>query len=33
MLAATLAVVSAFYLPRGLLDLVHAAVRVVEGMR
>jgi hydrogenase-4 component F len=33
MLAATLAVVSAFYLPRGLLDLVHAAVRVVEGVR
>jgi hydrogenase-4 component F len=30
LLAATLAVVSAFYLPRGLLDLVHAAVRVVE---
>jgi hydrogenase-4 component F len=30
-LAATLAVVSAFYLPRGLLDLIHAAVRVVEG--
>jgi hypothetical protein len=24
-------VVSAFYLPSGLLDLVHAAVRVVEG--
>jgi hydrogenase-4 component F len=30
LLAATLAVVSAFYLPKGLLDLVHAAVRVVE---
>ena len=30
-LAATLAVVSAFYLPQGLLDLIHAAVRVVEG--
>ena len=29
--AATLAVVSAFYLPQGLLDLIHAAVRVVEG--
>jgi len=29
--AAALAVVSAFYLPRGLLDLIHAAVRVVEG--
>jgi len=29
--AAILAVVSAFYLPQGLLDLVHAAVRVVEG--
>jgi hydrogenase-4 component F len=29
--AAALAVVSAFYLPRGLLALVHAAVRVVEG--
>jgi hydrogenase-4 component F len=32
-LAATLAVVSAFYLPQGLLDLIHAAVRVVEGPR
>jgi hydrogenase-4 component F len=32
-LAATLAVVSAFYLPQGLLDLIHAAVRVVEGGR
>jgi len=32
-LAATLAVVSAFYLPQGLLDLIHAAVRVVEGAR
>jgi hydrogenase-4 component F len=31
LVAATLAVVSAFYLPRGLLDLIHAAVRVVEG--
>jgi hydrogenase-4 component F len=31
LLAATLAVVSAFYLPPGLLDLIHAAVRVVEG--
>jgi hydrogenase-4 component F len=30
-LAATLAVVSAFYLPQGLLDLIHAAARVVEG--
>jgi hydrogenase-4 component F len=29
--AATLAVVSAFYLPQGLLELIHAAVRVVEG--
>ena len=29
--AAILAVVSAFYLPPGLLDLIHAAVRVVEG--
>jgi hydrogenase-4 component F len=29
--AATLAVVSAFYLPQGLLDLIHAAVRVVEA--
>jgi hydrogenase-4 component F len=29
--AAVLAVVSAFYLPSGLLDLVHAALRVVEG--
>jgi hydrogenase-4 component F len=29
--AGTLAVVSAFYLPWGLLDLIHAAVRVVEG--
>jgi hydrogenase-4 component F len=33
LLAAGLAVVSAFYLPAGLLDLVHAAVRVVEGAR
>lgn len=31
LLAAALAVVSAFYLPQGLLDLIHAAVRVVEG--
>jgi len=31
LVAAALAVVSAFYLPPGLLDLVHAAVRVVEG--
>jgi hydrogenase-4 component F len=31
LLAATLAVVSAFYLPRGLLELIHAAARVVEG--
>ena len=31
LLAAILAVVSAFYLPDGLLDLIHAAVRVVEG--
>jgi len=30
---ATLAVVSAFYLPDGLLDLIHAAARVVEGGR
>ena len=29
--AAILAVASAFYLPPGLLDLIHAAVRVVEG--
>jgi hydrogenase-4 component F len=28
---AALAVVSAFYLPEGLLDLIHAAARVVEG--
>jgi hydrogenase-4 component F len=33
LLAAVLAVMSAFYLPPGLLDLVHAAVRVVEGGR
>jgi hydrogenase-4 component F len=32
-LTAILAVVSAFYLPQGLLDLIHAAVRVVEGAR
>jgi hypothetical protein len=31
--AAILAVASAFYLPQGLLDLIHAAVRVVEGGR
>jgi len=31
--AAVLAVVSAFYLPQGLLELVHAAARVVEGGR
>jgi hydrogenase-4 component F len=31
--AAVLAVVSAFYLPQGLLDLIHAAVLVVEGAR
>jgi hydrogenase-4 component F len=31
--AAVLAVVSAFYLPQGLLDLVHAAARVVESGR
>jgi hydrogenase-4 component F len=31
LVAAGLAVVSAFYLPRGLLDLIHAAVRVVEA--
>jgi len=31
--AATLAVVSAFYLPPALLELVQAAVRVVEGAR
>jgi hydrogenase-4 component F len=31
LLAAVLAVVSAFYLPAGLLDLIHAAVGVVEG--
>jgi len=30
-LAAVLAVVSAFYLPQGLLELIHSAVRVVEG--
>ena len=33
LLAATVAVVSAFYLPQDLLDLIHAAVRVVEGPR
>jgi hydrogenase-4 component F len=33
LLAAGLAVVSAFYLPPRLLDLIHAAVRVVEGAR
>jgi hydrogenase-4 component F len=31
MLSAVLAVASAFYLPQGLLDLIHAAVRVIEG--
>jgi hydrogenase-4 component F len=31
--AGGLAVISAFYLPHGLLDLIHAAVRVVEGGR
>jgi hydrogenase-4 component F len=31
LLVAVLAVVSAFYLPGGLLELIHAAVRVVEG--
>jgi hydrogenase-4 component F len=31
LVAAALAVGSAFYLPAGLLDLLHAAVRVVEG--
>jgi hypothetical protein len=31
LVAAVLAVVSAFYLPQGLLDLIHAAVRVVES--
>jgi hydrogenase-4 component F len=31
LVAAVLAVGSAFYLPRGLLDLIHAAVRVVES--
>ena len=30
LLAALLAVISAFYLPASLLDLIHAAVRVVE---
>jgi hydrogenase-4 component F len=33
LLAAILAVASAFYLPQGLLDLIHAATRVVEGGR
>jgi hydrogenase-4 component F len=33
LLAAVLAVVSAFYLPQQLLDLIHAAVRVIEGAR
>jgi hydrogenase-4 component F len=33
LLAAALAVTSAFYLPQDLLDLIHAAVRVVEGVR
>jgi hypothetical protein len=31
LLAALLAVISAFYLPPFLLDLVHAAARVVEA--
>jgi hydrogenase-4 component F len=31
LVAAVLAVISAFYLPQGLLDLIHAAVSVVEG--
>jgi hydrogenase-4 component F len=31
LVAAALAVISAFYLPAGLLDLVHAAARVVEA--
>ena len=31
LVAAVLAVISAFYLPPGLLDLIHAAVRVVES--
>jgi hydrogenase-4 component F len=31
LLAAVLAVVSAFYLPGSLLELIHSAVRVVEG--
>jgi hypothetical protein len=30
-LAAVIAVVSAFYLPQGLLELIRSAVRVVEG--
>lgn len=33
LLAAGLAVISAFYLPPGLLDLIHAATRVVEAGR
>jgi hypothetical protein len=33
LLAATLAVVSAFYLPQELLALIHAAVGVVENGR
>lgn len=33
LVAATLAVVSAFYLPEELLELIHAATRVVEGGR
>jgi hydrogenase-4 component F len=31
LLTAVMAVVSAFYLPGGLLELIHAAVRVVEA--
>jgi hydrogenase-4 component F len=33
LVTATVAVASAFYLPPDLLDLIHAAVRVVEGTR
>jgi hydrogenase-4 component F len=33
LVAAVLAVISAFYLPQGLLELIHAAARVVEGGR
>ena len=31
LVTAAIAVLSAFYLPQGLLDLIHAAVKVVEG--